>query len=670
MPYCINPNCPIRENPDGVERCQDCNNLLHINGRYWLVRPLRDLDTSPYFEIFQADDCQQKQPKVLKSLKSSQSKYRELFEQEAEILIRSRHPGIPRAELGEYFTVELNNGQRLQCLAMEKIAGQDLEKWVQKHGRISQDMALRWLKQLAEILGYVHQQELFHRDIKPANIMRKPDGQLVLIDFGTAREMTTTVVAGQTITAVHSLGYTAPEQIEGRAVPQSDFFALGRTFVRLLTGKQPHELKTRWQDSASQISAPLANLIDRLMAQSVENRPQDTHAIRQRLEEIERSLSEPSPSPPPAFRPWLTIGLTIGGVLIGIGIRPYIEKLPGVFSSLNACEFPADNVSAMDFSPDGQYLAAASLDTTVRVLDVASDACYLESHTSGVVAIQFSPEQSTLATASLDATARLWQIDADGIVHFKTFWHSSPVVALDFSPEGQYLATASADGVVKVWETASGEQMARLDNPTYVTAVSFSATGKYLAVAKLNHQAQVWEWQGLHSNQLVALPQQDVVDVAFSPKDEQYLATASADGTAQVWNITNSEEVAHLQYQTGLLTIRFSPNGQYIATTSSDNKAQLWEWPAHRYDQKAIFLPQDNVADVAFSSTGKNLATAGADGTAKVWQTNGNEVAELSDQNNLVTVDFDPANDNYLALASTDGTVEIEKWKHEANKLD
>ena len=71
--------------------------------------------------------------------------------------------------------------------------------------------------------------------------MCKPNGQLVLIDFGTAREVSATYFAkvgqGQNVTGIVSPGYTPPEQTNGKAVPQSDFFALGRTFVYLLTGK-------------------------------------------------------------------------------------------------------------------------------------------------------------------------------------------------------------------------------------------------------------------------------------------------------------------------------------------------------------------------------------------------------------------------------------------------
>jgi serine/threonine protein kinase len=266
-----------------------------------LVKPLRRLDIPhPYAEIFQVQDLEDNSTsKVLKILKSNVPKLVDLFKQEASFLINLIHPGIPRAE--EQFSLTLGNGQELHCLVMERIEGENLEQWLKPNKQISQAQALEWMRQLVTILDHVHQKRFFHRDIKPSNIMHKPDGILVLIDFGTAREVTQTVINGQDVTVVYSDGYTAPEQIQGHAVPQSDFFALGRTFVHLLTGKHPNyfsrDSQTRqliWRSSASkEVSPKLADLIDDLIAPSVENRPQNTQVILQRIDKI---IEPPRPS--------------------------------------------------------------------------------------------------------------------------------------------------------------------------------------------------------------------------------------------------------------------------------------------------------------------------------------------------------------------------------------
>ena len=129
---------------------------------------------------------------------------------------------------------------------MEKIDGLNLTQWMQQQGNhpIHQEQAIRWLTQLSGILQQIHQNNYFHRDIKPSNVMIRTSGQLALVDFGAAREMTQTyfsqVDQGAGVTAISSVGYTPPEQEQGQAVPQSDFYALG-SHPDLLANRQiPH----------------------------------------------------------------------------------------------------------------------------------------------------------------------------------------------------------------------------------------------------------------------------------------------------------------------------------------------------------------------------------------------------------------------------------------------
>lgn len=286
MIYCINPRCQQRQNPDNLRRCQFCNSRLLINGCYKLIKPLRELSGLHTTEIFEVDD--RGRAKVLKVLNSDRSKLIELLQQEAQVLQRLQNLSVP--EVYEYFTFLPNNEvAKLHCLVMEKVEGQNLKQWIEKNEPISEARAIDWLKQLTSILREVHQAKLLHRDIKPSNIMLRPDGQLVLIDFGTVREITHTYVnklAWNDITQVFSPGYTPLEQIEGQAVKESDFFALGRTLVHLLTGIYPAELPKNpqtnqlvWRNQAPQISEWLAYLIDELIAYLPQNRPQNAQSI-------------------------------------------------------------------------------------------------------------------------------------------------------------------------------------------------------------------------------------------------------------------------------------------------------------------------------------------------------------------------------------------------------
>ena len=322
MIYCINPDCKQRQNLNNIEQCQACGTPLVICG-YQLLKPLRPLDPRSDTDIFEAEDRQGIR-KVIKVLKYSSTQSVEMFAREAFTLQLLNHPGIPKVESYGYFTFTPSNStQELHCLAMEKIEGKNLEEWLIENGRISQYIALNWLRQLIEILEVLHKNNFFHRDIKPSNIILKPDGRLVLIDFGSVRGITNTYLAKikqQIITAIISGGYTPPEQIDGQAVPQSDFYALGRTFIHLLTGKSPLELpkdsrtgKLIWQKQAPQISQPLADFIDEMVEFSPFDRPQDTAVILRYLthqglfvKSILRYLKSPS------FRGSIAVLLLVG----------------------------------------------------------------------------------------------------------------------------------------------------------------------------------------------------------------------------------------------------------------------------------------------------------------------------------------------------------------------
>ena len=293
MIYCINPECKQRENPDHIQNCQNCGTNLVINNRYRLIKPLRSLKPQNYTDIFEVADG--KTRKILKVLKVNSPQFLKMFEREALTLQLLKHPGIPKVAADDYFTFTPNNTSlELHCLVMEKIPGKNLEEWLTENGAISSSLALKWLRQLVEILEILHNHHFFHRDIKPSIIILKPDGKLVLIDFGTVRDISNTYLAkiggGENATTTISGGYTPPEQIDGKALPQSDFYALGRTFVHLLIGKSPIELPTNpntgkliWRNQASKVSPLLANLIDEMMSPLPRDRPKTASEILQYL---------------------------------------------------------------------------------------------------------------------------------------------------------------------------------------------------------------------------------------------------------------------------------------------------------------------------------------------------------------------------------------------------
>ncbi|MCC5639980.1 serine/threonine protein kinase [Nostoc sp. CHAB 5844] len=299
MSLCINPVCPKPNNQANEKNrfCQSCGSALELLGRYRVIRLLSDkTGFGKVYEAYTKD-----MPKILKVLRedlSADTAAITIFQQEATLLGQLHHPGIPKVD--GYFQYQTRNGLVLHCIAMEKIDGFDLEQWMnqQQYHPISQTQAIAWLQQLTEILNLVHSKQYLHQDIKPSNIRLRANGQLVLVDFGTSKEVTkqylTQFSNNGEMTSIISSGYGALEQMQGKAVPQSDFFALGRTFVFLLTGRHPLDMYDarrdllQWRNFAPHTSPALLNLIDWLMVTEVEKRPNNAQEILQRLGKIEQ----------------------------------------------------------------------------------------------------------------------------------------------------------------------------------------------------------------------------------------------------------------------------------------------------------------------------------------------------------------------------------------------
>lgn len=311
MRLCLNPRCQRPSDPANEPnlKCRHCGSDLILNSGYTVSRLLSN--DSGFGDIYEAYPVGEHKllPKILKVLKaqlSHQPKAVELFQQEAHVLQQLNDPGIPKVEPDGYFVYFPRDAQEpLHCLIMEKINGETLAQYLEQQGGggIPEMQAVDWLQQIVRILNRVHEQAYFHRDIKPANIMRRPNGKLVLIDFGTAREMTGTylakMAANHGVTRLTSAGYTPPEQEKGHSLPQSDFYALGRTFVYLLTGKNPidpdlynpHTDDLNWRPYAPQISPEFADLLDHLMEPKAMHRPANGTMILEKLEAIAHKLS-------------------------------------------------------------------------------------------------------------------------------------------------------------------------------------------------------------------------------------------------------------------------------------------------------------------------------------------------------------------------------------------
>lgn len=173
-------------------------------------------------------------------------RYRQKFLKEARSIARLNHPHIVRI-------IDVFEENGTAYYVMEYVAGGSLSDRVGRQGALSEPEATRYIRQVADALNYIHTQRMTHLDVKPANIMLTDKDEAVLIDFGLAKQYDSATGHQTSSTPVGiSEGYAPLEQYMqggvGEFSPETDVYALGATYYKLLTGQTPPSASTVNED--------------------------------------------------------------------------------------------------------------------------------------------------------------------------------------------------------------------------------------------------------------------------------------------------------------------------------------------------------------------------------------------------------------------------------------
>lgn len=272
-----------------------------VNGRYEIEALIGQGAAGA---VYRAHDRGLGKPIALKQLTAAE--WAANFEREARLLAGLRHPALPR--ILDAFAVSRHGS----FLAMQFVPGDDLGRVLERGAPPPLADALRWSAQLIEAIGYLHGRTppLIHRDIKPGNLKLGPDGQVMLLDFGLARDSVSATAP------LSMIGYTpqyAPlEQIQGGATDRrSDYYALGATIYHLLTGQPPADALTRAAAAIRLLPDPIASprslnraispLLDATLCHylepNIDQRPTTLLALRDALK-LGASGDAPNAAPP------------------------------------------------------------------------------------------------------------------------------------------------------------------------------------------------------------------------------------------------------------------------------------------------------------------------------------------------------------------------------------
>jgi len=206
-----------------------------LNNRYRLDKKIGE---GGFAHVFLATDLLLGRQVAIKVMEESQIKDKELlarFHKEAQAIASLDHPNI--LQIYDFGVVK-----GTPYLVMPYISEGSLAD-LMKQGPLTFDEIGVYLDQIGSALDYAHQRGIVHRDIKPSNLLMRPNGQLVLMDFGLVKQLQNAALPEQTA-IVGTVAYMAPEQYYGLVSAASDIYMLGVLLYQMLAGKLPFEGNT------------------------------------------------------------------------------------------------------------------------------------------------------------------------------------------------------------------------------------------------------------------------------------------------------------------------------------------------------------------------------------------------------------------------------------------
>jgi serine/threonine protein kinase len=592
-------------------------------GRYRLVRHIGQGNLA---DVYLGEDTTSKKQVAIKVLHTAlAAEDVDAFFIQADFLTNLTHPHIVRM-------LEFGQEEQLPYVVMEYAPHGTLRNIHPAGTRLPLSTVVAYVRQIAEALHYIHEQQIIHRDIKPHNLLLNENYDILLSDFSIAVIAQNAGYRKQKVQDFEgTILYAAPEQLRGKPRISSDQYALGVVVYEWLTGCCPfygtveeiahsHMLvpPPSLQKNVQGISPAVEQVVLKALAKNVADR---FASVNEFAIALERASRLETPLSPHLLAP--SSPLPLKAVMDE-------DLLPAAQTAQVIYQGHSDKVHMLAWSPDGKLIASSSLDETLQIWE-SNTGNHIVTYRNNVLqpqALAWSPDGTYLASTGglLSETVHIWEATTGRISpsHATYHGHSETINALAWSPDGKYIASASDDRTVQVWGVLNGRTIFTYrghDLPVKTLAWSRN-TGhggpERIASSGEDKRVHVWNAPG-GGNTIVYYGHTNKVNAVTWSPGGTHIASGGDDSTVQVWDASSDRKVLVYSGHSGAVTgISWAQDGIRLASSGLDETVQVW----NALTGNAITTYRghsDWVSTVAWSPDGKKLASGSWDKTIHIW---------------------------------------------------
>lgn len=275
------------------------------------------------------------------------------------------------------------------------------------------------------------------------------------------------------------------------------------------------------------------------------------------------------------------------------------------------------------------------------------------------------PDWMQLALARVGGAAEIWDVESSEML-FELPGHDGNV-ELEYSQDGSRLVSYDQlGGLIIVWDPQTGELLHRFESGLSINDHVVSSDGRFAAfVDESGEEIHIFDFENITAGgqpEFIVIPaghQSITFMLAFSP-DSRYVASASRDGEAKVFDVESGQELLSLPHGSSVRSLTFHPDSSQLLTGDFEGVSRIWDISSEGSAERLALSVPAEIRSAEFSPDGKLLVTGSWDNAARIWNAETGDLLHTLEEHEGVVMDiaFRP-DGQQLATASTDGTVHI-----------